>query len=448
MKFDELNLSPEVMSGLNDVNYEEPTSLQETVIPAILEGKDALINPREDKGKIASFVIPALEQIVRAEEPDKGTRILILTPHPEDAKTIDELVWAMGYHAQIDCAPVDLDGDWDEQEKAINDGADVIVGNPGRLIDILSKNHFILRDVFLLVIDKADEMLKLNLRNRIKDIEKRVISDHQTLIYSSKFSGEVKDFANQMLKEPNYLGFRIPGSDGQAQEPPPEIPQRLKQGYINVPSRMKITTLMAHIESTPSDRCVIFTASKRGTDRLYRVFRKRNLKATSLHGKLSDEKKAQRFSNFISGDVDYLLVADLSAADLDIDGVQQVINYDVPGDPNEYRYRAGLVGSGKAGRIVSLVSKQDRSDINKLENELGQSPEELPLPKEVQQKLKERKEKKKKPKKGKKDKKKKQGKKLELPRPSYDKLSGGREGKKEKDETGAIIGLIKKIFTS
>lgn len=454
MKFEELDLSPEIMSGLNDVHYNELTELQEQIIPAILEGDDALIKASNGASKIGSFVVPALENINK-EEDQEGPSVLILTPNPKESNEIDELVWAMGYHAQIECASIDLDGDTEEQKKALQSGIEVVVGNPGSLIDIANDLRFVFRDLKLLVIDSADEMLSLNLQSKIKDIMKRVLCDPQTVIYSEKLNDDVKEFASHYLEEPTVVGFE--NTPGMLTEPP-TIDQNLKQGYIYVPNRMKITTLMAHLEETPTDNCVIFTASKRGTDRLYRVLRKRNLKATSLHGKLSDEKRAQRFANFTNGDVQYLLVADIPAIELDLQRITQVINYDVPNDVDEYRYRANLVGSGKASRVVSLVSKQDRSDINELESALGQAPKELPLPKEVKQKLEERKKKKKKS--GKKTKKKrgsnngrgkkKQGKgnEMELPRPSFDKLSGGRSGgKEESDKKAGVIGLIKKLFS-
>lgn len=290
------------------------------------------------------------------------------------------------------------------------------------------------------------------------------MSEAQKLLFTNQLNNQVKSLANHFLENPELIGFQNLGNNGQSLEGPPEVPQSLKQGYINVPSRMKISTLMAHIEKTPTDSCVIFTASKRGTDRLYRILRKNNLKATSIHGKLSDEKRSQRFANFTNGDVQYLLVADISASELDLNRVTQVINYDVPNDPEEYKYRANLVGEGKASRIVSLVSKQDQSDIRELKNEIGQSPEELPLPDKVKQKLEERKKKGKGKSKGKgkgRTKNKKQSRpkrgakkergqkeekgKMELPRPSYEKLSGGRTG--EEDERSGVVEFFKKLFS-
>lgn len=455
-----MTLSPEIMSGLQDVHYTEVTELQEEVIPAVLSGKDALIKANPGGDKNASFIIPALEMINKKEHKE-GTSILVLTPNPKESKEIDELVWAMGYHAQIECASIDLDGDDEDQVEALKSGVEVVVGNPGPLLDIMQDELFIFRNIDLLVIDSADEMISLDLVTKIENIKKRVISGPQTLMYTSDLTDDVKDFAKEYLEEPDVLGFEDVGHDAMAE--PPKLDSKLSQGYIYVPNRMKISTLMAHIEDTPTDTCVIFTASKRGTDRLYRIFRKHNLKATSLHGKLSDEKRAQRFANFTNGDVQYLLVADIPAAQLDLERVTQVINYDVPNNPDEYRYRAGLVGHGKASRLVSLVSKQDRSDINKLENALGEAPKELDLPNSIKQKLKQRKKNKKSNKKPNKNKnkrsrgkrgnrngrgkKKKQDDDMHLPRPSYDKLSGGKQGDAPQDEKSTVIGLIKKLFS-
>lgn len=452
MKFEELNLSPDIMSGLQDVNYTELTELQEEVIPVILEGKDALIQAEAGSSKIASFVIPALQKI-STEEEKEGTSVLILTPNPEESKEIDELVWAMGYHAQIECASVDMDSDPEEQEKALNDDVQVVVGNPGPMADTARNLKYIFRHVDLVVIDAADEMVSLNLQSKIKKILRRVLSEHQTLMYTENINEDVKELAKGLLDEPAVLAFED-GTSASMLVEPPKVDSSLNHGYIYVPNRMKISTLMAHLENTPNDNCVIFTASKRGTDRLYRTLRKQDLKATSLHGKLSDEKRAQRFANFTNGDVQYLLVADIPAVELELDRVTQVINYDVPNDPDEYRYRASLVGSGKASRLISLVSKQDRGDINKLESALGQAPKELSLPEQVKQKLKERKKQKSSKKKGggkrnngRDKQKKKKDDDLELPKPSFDKLSGGRQGDTKKDERDGVIGLIKKLFS-
>lgn len=449
-----MTLSPNIMSGLHDVNYTELTELQEKALPKILEGDDALIKAEPGKDKNATFVIPALAKI-DAKKKVEETTTLILTPNSAESKQIDELIWAMGYHAQIECASIDLDGEEEQQKELLKDTPQVIVGNPGPLLAILQDLRYIFRHVDYLVIDEMDTLFSLNLVPKVNNILKRVISEHQTLIFTDTLTDEVQNFAENTLTDGIAIGFDP--SKSKMLSKPPNVPGNLSQGYIYVPNRMKITTFMAHIEETPEERCVVFTASKRGTDRLYKTLRKHNFKATSIHEKLSEEKVAQRLANFTNGDIQFLLVADISAAALDIDNVAQVINYDVPSDPDEYRYRTDLVGSGKATRLVSLVSKQDRSDINRIEKELTQVPKELDLPKKVTQKLKERKKNQKKSgskkqrngnKKSRKSKKKSKDSGLELPRPSYDKLSGGKSGSSpKKDKKSGVIQMLKNLFS-
>ena len=451
MKFEDLKLSPGILNGLKDTNHTELTELQKEVLPKILDGHDALIKAPVGKDKNCSFVVPALAKI-DSQDDIEDTRALILTPNSDEAHNIEELTRGMGYHAQINCASVDLDGSEEQQKEALKSQAEVVIGNPGPLLDIMQNLRFVFRQVEYVVIDDINKLASLNLLSKVKKILKRVLSEHQLLIYTDELTDEIADFTTDYLEDGITIGFKD-GPGARLLSKPPKITDQLSHGYIYVPNRMKITTLMAHIDESPEDRYVIFTASKRGTDRLYKTLRKRNYKATSLHGKLSDEKQAQRFANFTNGDIQFLLVADISAGTLDIQNVKQVINYDVPNEVGEYRYRANLVGPGKAASLVSLVSKQDRSDINKLESELGQAPKELDLPQEVQQKLKERKKKKKnsQPKKRRNgNKKKKRQKKkddgMELPRPSYDKLSGGKKGKHKKDNKSGVIDMLKSLF--
>jgi ATP-dependent RNA helicase RhlE len=450
LKFEELSLSPSILSGLQDVDYTELTELQEQALPKILEGQDALVKAAPNQSKNACFVIPALARIDAKDDVEEPSA-LILTPNSDEAQEIDKLVWAAGYHAQIECASIDLDSSKEEQKESLLDGPQVIVGNPGPLADTLQELRHIFREVDYVVIDDLAKIASLSLLPQVKKILKRILSDHQTVIFTDELTDEIKDFAEDTLDEGTSIGFD--GNTATLLNKPPTVTKELSHGYIYVPNRMKITTLMAQVEESDSDRCVIFTASKRGTDRLYKILRKRNHKATSLHDKLSDEKLAQRFSNFTNGDVQFLLVGDISAATLKLTDVKEIINYDVPKNPDEYRYRTSLVADGKA-RIISLVSKQDRSDINELESNLGNPPKELDLPQKVQQELKERKKKKrsqnkqngKKKSRGK-SKKKAKTNDMELPKPSYDKLSGGEAGQNKKDEKTGVINMLKNLFS-
>lgn len=586
MSFEEYGLSPELLNGLTDVRIEEPTPLQQEVLPAVLQGKHLLVkNEADDEG---TFLIPALQKVVENGEVT-GTQVLILTPSIERAAKIDEMIWAMGYHAQISSALLAMKGNKSEQEQAVLDGAPVIVANPGRLIEILEKNNFHLRDLKLMVIDEAHNMENFNLVNRVKDILRFVDGDYQTLILSGNHNNATEQLAKAMLKNPELIGFEarngasesngeIPSdvdlevaekklkkasikvvlnteqdnkepeeegaksesSEGEVdleeaakkleeaevkvvlnpenkdenasdtveevdvkeaeeklrkasvkvvlkkdiEEKPEEVEpvlanpvlqgeelaepvtKDLEQGYINVPPRMKISTLMARLEQSKAKKVMVFAASKRTTDRLFHIIRKKSWGVVSVSGDLNEETYNERFARFTSGEMRICLVGGIAANEVEIEAVDEVINYDVPSEVEEYRYRAELVGSGKASRIISLVSKMDREDIDRISKEVGYPPNELPLPEEVtDKKNKSSSKKKSKPSENKRrsnrgpDRKSRSNKKnnqkrnnrppqkkkkeMALPRPTYDGLSGGREGK---EESGGVFGWVKKLF--
>ena len=525
MLFEKFELSQELLNGLNDVNYSKPTELQLRVIPDILKGKNAVIKARSGMGKDGSYIIPIIENLNKSSSKDH-TRTLIVTPEVEHARKVDEFVWAVGYHAGTHCVSVDMDGDRDEQKEAIKQGVDIVVANPGRLEEFQKEDSISFEELQYIVIDDAYKMSKMGLISKFEPILEEYADKTQVLLYSDRMSDELKDLINKHISDPSFFGFEDElGGTGNKQEekeeseseedqktdrsqeqkqdkstkkedtssdgpiekkrdiPPPEVATDLSQGYILVPPRMKISTLMAHLDETPEDNVLVFTASKRGTDRLFRVLRKRGITVRSIHERLPKKERERRYSAFKTGEYQFLLITDISARDIDFDHVKQVINYDVPNSVDEYRYRANLVGSGKANRVVSLVSKQDRDDINSITKEVGNEPVELPLPEKAQEKLKERSKSKSNKKKNKnkrsrgrtksnnngnnkksrnqsnrsnrRSKKKKRGDQPELPKPSYDKLEGGRVGKSEKTkgeekekEKGGVVKFFKKLFSS
>jgi superfamily II DNA/RNA helicase len=568
LSFEQYDLSPDLLNGLVDTRIEKPTPLQQKVIPQALEGKHLLVkNEVEDNG---AFLIPALQKLIANGEVS-GTRILILTPSIERAKAIDEMIWAMGYHAQVSSTSLSMKGDKTSQEQAVLDGAPVIVANPGRLVDILEKTKKTFSDLECIVIDEAHNMENFSLVGRVKTIFEFIENQPQVLIFSGTMNDATKQLAENALKNPELIGFQSTDieekkavepadideevvkeklkkasvkvvlnpekkeevksessgnkdannsendSDSKEESEPvkaaevdqeavkaklekasvevvlnpekktsnsgssespkeklkeasvkvvlkedqkPEaetasVPKNLEQVYINVPPRMKISTLMAHLENSKMESIVVFTASKRTADRLFRIILKKSWGVVSVDDSINKDTYNERFKKFTSNEMKILVVGGLSATDIDLDKVTQVINYDVPSEVDEYRYRAELVGAGKAGQMVSLVSKMDRDDIDKITKEVGYAPEEIKLPEEVKNKKKGKSSNNKSKSKShnktrrsssstNRNKKKKESPKKAygLPRPNYDGLSGGREG----DRSGGVFGWVKKLF--
>lgn len=547
MSFAELGLSSELINGLADISLEEPTPLQYKVVPATLEGKNLLVkNENADEG---AFLIPVLQNILNHGEV-KETRILILTPSKERAKKIDELVWAMGYHAQISSAAIAMGGTKDEQKLALEDGAPVIVANPGQLLSILYKSDFRFKNISSVIIDNGHEMDNYNLVSKVNSVFKFIDGKPQILVHSAELNKATKELSSNLFVDTVVVGFNADALENtsksknpaqvddskktknaddknadeevsntskktQQQHPdnskgnkggqqlspekkleklpfnvilkkdlpeqkeekevkqsssnkaqaakknaantPPPLTGKLSQYYINVPPRMKISTLMVHLENTLNGRVIIFTASKRTANRLFRIILKKNWGVVSVYDGIEKEVFEERYNKFASGDMKILLVGSIPAKDLDIENVSQVINYDVPTETDEYRYRAELVKNGKATQLVSLVSKMDKQDMNSIVKEVGYPPTEISLPDEIKEKKRSKKGSKrnsshkkadfkrgKKQSKHKKDftkKSKKPKSKKELPRPNYDGLAGGRDG-----ESKGVMGWLKKLF--
>jgi superfamily II DNA/RNA helicase len=453
LSFNQFRLSSDILKGLKDVKIDSPSPLQKKIFKAVQEKKDLVINTSVEEKPESGYLISLLNEISKTER-RQGTRAIVITGNKERAKSLDEWIWAIGYHASIESACITEDGKINEQLNTLSAGPVVIVATPGRLSELLENNRMIFREVQQMIVDQAELIEDWA---AVDTISTRIIGKCQRIFTAAKDSKMIRDAENKMLKDPELVTLakkKDPTVEITKPVLEPVITKDLTQYYINVPPRSKITTLMAHLENHNNDSVVIFTASRKTADRLYKILRKNNRRAVSLHDKLEKDVFNERFSRFTSGDVQNLLVGEMSAADLPLEHASQVINYDVPEEVSEYKLRAELVGDGKASRILSLVSKQDRNDINTICSSLGYAPEEVPLPKNVKEKLsgnggngKSKQNKraisKTKPGKPSKPKKKAPKKMDELPRPTFDQLEGGRAGKPQKK---GLFGFIKKLF--
>lgn len=440
--------------------------MQKKIIKAIKDGRDLLIKTVEDDKPETGYLVPILDQIAKQDR-RQGSKALILTSNPERANALDKWIWGVGYHAGIECAPITEMGDKSEQKDSLSAGPTVIAATPERLAELMEENRMIFREVQYLVLDSAD---KLKNWTDIGVITQRIIGKCQHIVCLEKTNETIVQELDQLLTDPETIGFEAEKPKQKQKEAPKEkengrqtveITRNLTQYYIKVPPRMKISTLMSQLENSSSGNIVIFTASRRTADRLYRVLRKSGRRAASIHSRLDKKTFDERLNRFTSNNVQHLIVGELSAGDLTLKQVTQIINYDVPEEIQEYKLRAELLSDGKSNRILSLVSRQDRSDIGEIIEKLGYAPEEIPLPKGLDKKInqdkrrggkkskkqsnKRSKSKSKRPRPSNKTKKKVMGA-SGLPRPSYDKLSGGRTGERKKDKSG-VIGFFKKLFS-
>ncbi len=457
MSFNQFRLSSDILKGLKDTKIESPSPLQKKIFKAVQEKKDLVINTTIEENPEVGYLISLLNELTKSER-RQGTRAIIIAGNKERAKKLDEWIWAIGYHASIESACFTTDGNEEEQISALSAGPVVIVATPDRLSSILSKGRLVFREVSQLIVDQAELIEDWD---AVDVISKRILGNCQKIFTAAKDSKELREAEKNLLQDPELVTMAKKSESSESKEAAVSIDKNLTQYYINVPPRSKITTLMNHLDNHSADSVVIFTASKKTADRLYKILRKSDKRAVSIHGQLDSDTFKERFERFTSNNVQNLLVGEISAADLPLERATQVINYDVPEEVDEYKLRADLVGDGKATRMISLVSKQDREDIDTICKSLGYAPEEIPLPKAVKKKVSGQDKPEPKSKSSSRNNKKKHSKKepkkkrqaphksklniKELPRPTYDQLDGGRTGKPQKK---GLVGFFKKLFNS
>jgi superfamily II DNA/RNA helicase len=454
------------LKGLKDVQIESPSLLQKKIFNEVETGSDLVINTTSGEKPELGYLLSLLNSISKSDR-RQGTRAIILASDSKRASELDEWVWAIGYHAGIESACLAGDGDTKKDLATLSAGPVIVISTPKRLADILETGRMVFREVEQLIVDQAEQVKEWA---PVEVINKRIINRKcQKIFAAAKDSQELREAENKLLEDPKLVTPSEKTESRKTTFTKDVIKKDLTQYYINVPPRSKISILMAHLDENKNDTVVIFAASRRTADRLYKILRKSGRRAVSVHDKVDKKTYDQRFGMFTDGNVQHLIVGELSAADIALEHATKVINYDVPEDVNEYKLRAELVGDGKATKILSLVSKQDRGDIKEICNSLGYAPKELPVPKEVKEKKTNKsstsgktskngkpKSRGKSPKgksdsgrskRSKKKRKEKQTTTEGLPRPTFDQLSGGRQGKKQDDEKSGVVKFFKKLFS-
>ncbi len=359
MKFKELDLHESLQMGLGDIGYTEPTPIQELSIPIILKKKDVLGAAQTGTGKTGAFVIPVIQQIL--ENPSEGTKALILSPTRELAQQIDEQIFALGYHCGISSATIIGGEDFARQANAIRAGVDIIVATPGRLIDQTKVLDVDFDHIKFLVLDEADRMLDMGFMPDVTQIIDKLPKERQTLLFSATMPKEIQKLAKNIMVDPELIEIEL-------SKPSESVEQR---AYL-IDGREKLKLSQALLDQMEWSSCIIFTATKKGTDQLERLLSKKGINAASIHGDRSQDERTKALNDFKNGRVPIIVATDVLARGIDIADVSLIINYDVPRAVEDYIHRIGRTGRyDKTGVAITLVSKQDTKFFNAIKNKAG-----------------------------------------------------------------------------
>lgn len=359
MKFTEFNLNEELNLGLRDVGYEEPTPIQEKSIPLILEGEDVIGAAQTGTGKTGAFVIPLMNKILK--DRTGHTQVLILTPTRELARQIDEQIFAIGYHAGITSATVIGGSDFTEQVKAIRAGVDIIVATPGRLLDQMNVLNIDFSNLKYLVLDEADRMLDMGFLPDVTKIVEGLPTERQTLLFSATMPEAIQKVVKKIMKDPKRV--EIEGS-----KPADNVDQQV----YRVPGNKRLKLIEAIFDDLDWSTALIFTATKRGTDQLENLLKKRGVKAISMHGDRSQEERNEALRLFKNRVFPVMVATDVLARGIDIDNVSLIINYDVPNNSDDYIHRIGRTGRyDKKGTAITFVTQSGERYYKDIENAVG-----------------------------------------------------------------------------
>ncbi|THH39935.1 DEAD/DEAH box helicase [Neolewinella litorea] len=374
--FDELNLVDELLDALDDMGFEKCTPIQAKAIPPSLEGRDVLAVAQTGTGKTAAFLLPILDKLTR--EPVSKVNTIILEPTRELAMQVDRQLEGFSFYTPASSIAIygGRDGHSMEREKnALKTGAPLVVATPGRLIAHLDLGYADLSGVRHLVLDEADRMLDMGFVNdMIKIIDMLPKEKLQILFYSATMPGKIRKFSREILKNPVEISIAIS-----------KPAEKIDQKAFDVADWAKIS-LIEHILKDKKDleRILIFCGRKKTVRDLTRRLQRKGHKAESVSSDLEQQEREDRLGDFRSGKIPIVIATDVLSRGIHIDGIDLVINFDVPGDAEDYVHRIGRTARASAeGEAITLISKEDRQRFKRIEELVEKEVRRVPLPDEL-----------------------------------------------------------------
>nr|WP_086940193.1 DEAD/DEAH box helicase [Thaumasiovibrio occultus] len=363
MSFTKLGLCQPITDAVSSLGYTSPTRIQQQAIPVALDGKNLIAAAQTGTGKTASFVLPILEALRHGEtKKKKRARALILVPTRELAIQVDSSIRQYAQNLALKSMVMYGGVSYEEQKKALIEGADIIVATPGRLLDLYGQRAVYFEEMEYLVLDEADRMLDLGFIEDINKILSRLPENIQTLLFSATLSNPVRELARTAVPDPVEISITKHSASK----------KEIAQWLVTVDKDQK-SALLSHILSEERwSQALIFIETKHGAAKLVSQLEKRGIHADAIHGGRSQAAREAVLNQFKAGELKYLIATGVAARGIDIEGLPCVINYDLPFPADEYVHRIGRTGrAGAQGEAVSLVSKDNFKNLCMIESRLG-----------------------------------------------------------------------------
>ena len=354
--FADLGLADTVLASLKDVGYESPSPIQEQAIPELLAGRDVIGQAQTGTGKTAAFGLPMMQSI---DPDDVETQALVLTPTRELCIQVTQALRTYGRHSGIDPVAVFGGAPIRTQQAQLKQGAQVVVGTVGRVLDLISRHSLVLHSCRYVVLDEADEMLDLGLLEDVERILSLTPGGRQTALFSATMPGEIRALAERHLYDPVTVKVKSATL----------TIDTVEQFFLETKPAEKNGALVRVLEAERPAQTIVFVRTKIRCDQLYRTLRDSGMNVKALHGDMTQGQRDGVMISFKSGRVPILVATDVAARGLDISTVTHIINFDVPTSPDVYVHRIGRTGRvGRSGRAITFVEPRQRRELAAIED--------------------------------------------------------------------------------
>ncbi|MEU5848102.1 DEAD/DEAH box helicase [Saccharopolyspora shandongensis] len=367
--FDELDLDPRVRQTLTEIGYETPSPIQEKTIPLLLEGRDVLGLAQTGTGKTAAFALPILS---RLDLDATGPQALVLAPTRELAIQVSEAFQRYAAHIPgFHVLPIYGGTSYGPQLAGLRRGAHVVVGTPGRLIDHLEKGSLDLTGLKNLVLDEADEMLRMGFIEDVEKILQSVPASRQVALFSATMPGAIRKISQNYLNEPVEVSVKTKTSTA----------TNINQRHVPVRAASKLDALTRILEVESFDAMIVFVRTKQLTEELAEKLQARGFSAAAINGDIAQAQRERTIGHLRDGKIDILVATDVAARGLDVERISHVLNYDIPHDTESYVHRVGRTGrAGRSGEAILFVSPRERHLLRSIERATRQQIQQMELP--------------------------------------------------------------------
>lgn len=367
--FKHLSLPQPILDALDKIGYEKPSPIQAESIPLLLAGEDLIGQAQTGTGKTAAFALPMLANIDYA---DSSTQLLVLAPTRELAIQVAEAFQAYAsFNRKIRVLPIYGGQSYDNQIRQLKRGTQVIVGTPGRVIDHIKRGNLQLHNLKMMVLDEADEMLRMGFIDDVEWILSQAPDERQTALFSATMPGPIQKIATRYLSDPKTVKIASKTSTA----------KNIRQRFLQVSGHHKLSALTRILEVENYDGVIVFVRTKTATVELAEKLSARGYDVEPLNGDIPQKSRERTVDRLKQGAIDILIATDVVARGLDVDRVSHVVNYDVPYDTESYVHRIGRTGrAGRAGDAILFISHREVRLLRTIEKATKQKMESMPIP--------------------------------------------------------------------